>query len=264
MIRALYTSVSGLITQEAKQSVITNNLANVNTVGFKGDNLSVKKFEDVLIQNYDKVVNGRNVQNIIGSISQGSEIDGVNTSFTQGMLEKTDKWSDFAIDGRGFFAVLRDNNGLSNTFYTRDGHFHVNGQGYLVNDSGDRILASSINADGQIASAPSPIMVGSEELKFQSDGSFLLNGQTYKLTTVDFQNYNTLRKIGDNLYQGDNPIQSGNISVKQDYLEKSNVNVIDEMVNMMTTMRTFESNQKILQSIDDTLGKAVNEVGVVR
>jgi flagellar basal-body rod protein FlgG len=264
MIRSLYTSVSGLITQEAKQNVITNNLANVNTVGFKGDTLSVKKFNDVLIQNYDKLVNGKNVQNIIGSISQGSAIDGVNTSFTQGMIESTEKWSDFAIEGRGFFAVQRDNNGLNNTFFSRDGHFHENSQGYLVNDSGDRVLASAINVNGQAVGAPSPIIVNGEELKVQSDGTFNLEGQSYKFTTVDFQNYDPLRKIGDNLYQGDNPIQSAEVLVKQNSLEKSNVNVINEMVNMMTTMRTFESNQKVLQSIDETLGKAVNEVGTVR
>jgi flagellar basal-body rod protein FlgF len=264
MIRSLYTSVSGLITQEAKQNVITNNLANVNTIGFKGDNLSVKKFDDVLIQNYDKILNGKNVQNVIGSLSQGSQVDGVNTSFTQGMIESTDKWSDFAIEGKGFFAVQRENNGLNNTFYTRDGHFHVNGQGYLANDSGDRVLASKVDVNGQITGAPSTIQVGNEEIKLQSDGSFLLNGQSYKFTTIDFENYDSLRKIGDNLYQGDNPIQSGSVSVKQNSLEKSNVNVINEMVNMMTTMRTFESNQKMLQSIDETLGKAVNEVGTVR
>lgn len=102
MIRALYTSVSGLITQEAKQNVITNNLANVNTVGFKSDNLLVKKFDDVLIENYDKIVNGKNQQNIIGSLSQGSKIDGIQTNYTQGTIEDTDKWSDFSIEGRGF------------------------------------------------------------------------------------------------------------------------------------------------------------------
>ena len=264
MIRALYTSVTGLITQEAKQNVITNNLANVNTVGFKGDNLSVKKFDDVLIQNYDKIVNGKNVQNIIGSLSQGSQIDGINTSFTQGMIESTDKWSDFSIEGRGFFAIQRDNNGLNNTFYSRDGHFHVNGQGYLVNDSGDRVLASAVNANGQPVAVPAAIRTFGEEIKFQSDGSFVLNGQSYKFTIVDFQNYDSLRKVGDNLYQGDNSVQTGDVIVKQNSLEKSNVNIINEMVNMMTTMRIFESNQKILQSIDETLGKAVNEVGTVR
>lgn len=264
MIRSLYTTVSGFITQEAKQDVITNNLANANTVGFKGDNLSVKKFDDVLIQNYDKIVNGKNVQNIIGSISEGSAIDGVQTSFTQGMIETTDKWSDFAIEGSGFFSVLRENNGANNIYYTRDGHFHVNSKGYLVNDSGDMVLASAVNINGQPVGVPSPIQVNDKEIELRSDGTFNLNGTTFKFSTVDFQDLEALKKIGDNLYQGDNPIQNGNTAVKQKSLEKSNVNIINEMVNMMTAMRTFESNQKIIQSLDETLGKTVNEVGTVR
>jgi flagellar basal-body rod protein FlgG len=263
MIRSLYTTVSGLVTQEAKQSVITNNLANVNSVGFKTDNLSVKKFDDVLIQNYDKLVNGKPVRNIIGSLSQGSAIDGIDTSFTQGMIEGTDKWSDFAIEGRGFFAVLRENNGANNTYYTRDGHFHANSQGYLVTDSGDRVLASRIE-NGQTVGTPEPIIVGNNEIKLFQDGTFDLDGSTYKLAAVDFEDYNSLKKVGDNLYQGQNPTEADNVSIKQNSLEKSNVNIINEMVNMMTVMRTFESNQKIMQSLDETLGKAVNEVGSVR
>jgi flagellar basal-body rod protein FlgG len=115
MIRSLYTAVSGLITQEAKQNIVTNNMANANTVGFKSDNLAVKKFNDVLLENYDKKLNGRNVRNVIGSISTGSEIDGTETSFTQGTIDSTDKWSDFSIDGRGFFAVNKEVNGIQNT-----------------------------------------------------------------------------------------------------------------------------------------------------
>lgn len=264
MIRSLYTAVSGLITQEAKQDVITNNLANANTVGFKGDNIAIKKFNDVLIENYDKINNGKNERNVIGSLSLGSEIDGVNTSYTQGMIEDTNNWSDFAIDGNGFFSVARNENGFNNTYYSRDGHFHVNSQGILVNDSGDKILASQVNDNGQIIGAPAQINAGTNQIKISSDGSFDLNGAKYKLSTVDFADYNSLKKLGDNLHQGANPIQNTGVSVRQNSLEKSNVNVMNEMVNMMTVMRTFESNQKVVQSIDETLGKTVNEVGTVR
>lgn len=260
MIRSLYTSVSGLITQEAKQNVITNNLANANTTGFKKDNLSVKKFNDVLIENYDKIVNGKNQRNIIGSLSQGSEIDGVDTSYSQGIIEATDNWTDFAIEGNGFFTVADKNN----TYYTRDGHFHVNSQGYLVNDSGYNVLGVPVDNYGNPAGNPTPIQVGNEGINLQSDGTFTLRTGRYRFNTVDFENYDELKKIGDNLYTGENAIESSNVSVNQNSLEKSNVNIIDEMVNMITTMRIFESNQKIIQSIDETLGKAVNEVGTVR
>lgn len=263
MIRSLYTAVSGLITQEAKQDVITNNLANVNTVGFKGDNLAVKSFKDVLIQNYDKILNGKNVRSDIGYLSQGSQIDGTKTSFTQGTIEDTDNWTDFALDGGGFFTVQRQTDNSNANYYTRDGQFHVNSQGYLVNSSEDKVLGIRVDYNGQRVGAALPIKMGTQDIKLSGDGTFTLNGERYKFNTVDFQNYDSLQKVGDNLYFGENPIAE-NAAVKQNSLEKSNVNVMNEMVNMISTMRIFESNQKVVQSIDETLGKAVNEVGSVK
>ena len=105
MIRGLYTAVSGLISQEAKQDVITSNIANATTTGYKKDNLAIRKFDDVLLSNYDKVVGGRNVRNVIGSISLGSKIDETDTDFEQGDVASTDLDTDFAIQGNGFFAV---------------------------------------------------------------------------------------------------------------------------------------------------------------
>jgi len=260
MIRGLYTAVSGLITEEAKQSVVTNNLANANTIGFKSDNLSIKSFKDVLIQNYDKTANGKNIKSTIGSLSMGSEIDDMNTYFTQGVIQTTDKATDFAIDGKGFFTVQR-NDGINNkNYYTRSGNFHVDGLGFLVTDSGDKVMGKN-----KLTNQPGPIFVGDGKLTVDKNGNVDVNGQnTYKLDTVDFQNYSLLTKVGDNLFDGANPIQNQNITVRQNALEKSNVNVTSEMVNMMTIMRNFESNQKIIQSIDMTLGKAVNEVGTVK
>ena len=102
MIRSLYTAVSGLISLENRQNNITNNMSNDNTTGFKGDNLSIKSFDEVMIQNRDKVVNGNNVVQKLGSISLGAKIDSVDTAFTQGLIKNTDKQTDFAIEGRGF------------------------------------------------------------------------------------------------------------------------------------------------------------------
>jgi flagellar basal-body rod protein FlgG len=256
MIRSLYTAVSGLVTQEAKQQVVTSNIANANTVGFKSDNLSVSKFQDVLIQNYDKVSNGKNVRNIIGSLSMGSKIDETNTDFTQGMLEETNKPTDFAIDQRGFFAVQKEN---GEKFYTRDGHFNVNARGYLVTDSGDLVLGVN-SATNNIE----PIKVDNAKLVSDYNNDIYLDGnRSYKFNVVDFDDYGSLEKVGDNLYKG-TPNNNTDIKVKQNSLEKSNVNVVSEMINMMTVMRSYESNQKVLQAIDETLGKTVNEVGSIR
>lgn len=260
MIRGLYTAVTGLITGEAKQSVVTNNLANSNTTGFKSDNLSIKKFDDVLIQNYDKLVNGVNTKSTIGSLSMGSEIDDLNTYFTQGIVEVTDKSTDFAIEGNGFFTVQMDNGIENKNYYTRSGDFHVDGSGYLVTDSGDKVLGKN-----KLTNANEPIFVGEGKMISDKYGNISVNGENkYKLNTVDFEDYKSMKKIGDNLFEAANPIQNANVTVRQNALEKSNVNVTSEIVNMMTIMRNFESNQKVIQAIDETLGKAVNEVGTVR
>jgi flagellar basal-body rod protein FlgF len=259
MIRGLYTAVTGLITGEAKQSVVTNNIANANTIGFKGENLSIKKFDEVLIQNYDKIVNGKNTRNVIGSLSMGSKIDDLNTYFTQGILQQTDKVTDFGIEGNGFFAVRRDNGIDTKTYYTRSGDFHIDRQGYLVTNSGDNVLCKNIATN-----ATQPLFVGDGKLQVDKYGNVSINDETlYKLNTVDFEDYKSIKKIGDNLFDGENPIEDTNIIVRQNTLEKSNVNITNEIVNMMAIMRNFESNQKVIQSIDETLGKAVNEVGRV-
>lgn len=261
MIRSLYTAVSGLITQEAKQNVITNNLANINTTGFKDDNLLVRNFKNVLIQNKDKIVGGKNVNNVIGTLSLGSDIDGVSTDFTQGMITDTDSSTDMAIEGKGFFTVLHDmGNGTQQQYYTRDGHFHTDSRGFLVNDNGDYLRGVNLQ-NGNLDN----IFVGRGKLTVASDGTVSVDGNTaYRLQLSDFTDYNSLKKVGGNLYDGQGAVAAGNASVKQKALEKSNVNVVSEMVNMMTVMRTFETNQKVVQSIDETLDKAVNQVGTVR
>lgn len=259
MIRGIYTAVSGLITQEARQDVISNNLANANTVAYKRDNLITKKFDDVMIQNYDKVVNGENVKNVIGSLSMGSKIDQIYSSYDQGVIEATDKDTDFAIQGRGFFALTRDNGINEDTYYTRDGHFHINGMGYLVNDTGDKVLGKNFQTG-----ALEPIYVSNGKIKCDNSGNMSINDvPSYKLYTADFNDYNSLKKVEENLYTGENPTEINNNKVQQGCLEKSNVDVMREMADMMMTIRTFESNQKVVQTLDETLGKAVNEVGRV-
>lgn len=260
MIRGLYTAVSGMITQEAKQDVITNNLANSDTIGYKSDDLGIKKFDDVLIENYDKIVDGKNVKNVIGSLSMGSQIDGTSTSYTQGDLQETDKPTDFAVDGGGFFSVARQNQlGGTQNYYTRNGHFHVDNNGYLVTEEGDKVLGVNTTTK-----KVEPIKVGSSKMVYEA-GSLMLDGKAaYKFKMTDFRNHTDLKKVGDNLFSGNNPIDTQNASVKQYNLERSNVNVTNEVINMMTVMRTFESNQKVIAAIDETLGKAVNDVGSIR
>lgn len=256
MIRSLYTAVSGLITQQAKQDVITSNLSNSNTIGYKGYNLATKKFDDVMIQNYDKKVLGKNVRNEIGSLSLGSQIDETNTYYSQGTLKETDRDTDFAIQGNGFFTVNKN----GQNYFTRDGHFQIDMQGYLVNDSGDKVQGKNANTG-----AVEPIYIGNGKIATDAEGGIYVNGQKgYDFQIADFNDYKSLTRVGDNLYQGANPTYDTKTSVKQKNLEQSNVNVVSEMVNMMTSMRQFETNQKMVQMVDESMGKAANELGAVR
>ncbi|WP_027633944.1 flagellar hook-basal body complex protein [Clostridium hydrogeniformans] len=257
MIRGIYTAVSGLITQEAKQDVVTNNLANANTIGYKTENLATKKFEDVLLSNYDKKVLGKNVKNNIGSISLGSKIDETLTYFSQGNIIDSDRETDFAINGRGFFTLQGEN---GRNYYTRDGKFNVDIQGYLVGSNGNRVLGENLSTGQR-----EPIYVGNGKLSVDKEGNIAINNNvSHRFLMSDFENYNSLHKVGDNLYQGENPNFQGAFHIKQNALEASNVNVVNEMVNMMTVMRHFETNQKMIQMMDETLGKAANEVGALR
>ncbi|SHJ67576.1 flagellar basal-body rod protein FlgG [Hathewaya proteolytica DSM 3090] len=253
MIRGLYIAVSGMVVGEAKQGVITNNIANANTVGYKQDSLNVKNFGDVLISNYDKVKNGQNVRQDLGMLSKGSAINNVSTYFTQGVHQLTDRNTDMAIQGRGFFNIERN----GNTYYSRDGHFNINQDGYLVNDMGDFVKGYNLYT-GNLEK----INLDSGDIHLSSEGNISVNGvERYRLEISDFPNYESLKKVGDNLYEGENPSTVTNAVVKQKYIEKSNVNVVKETVEMMNNSRSFETNQRLVQVIDETLGKAVNEVG---
>ncbi|MGL4874735.1 MAG: flagellar hook-basal body complex protein [Clostridium sp.] len=256
MIRSLYASVSGLISLENKQATISNNMTNANTNGFKSETLSFKNFKDVMIQNKDKIVGGQNVKSEIGKLSLGVAMDTVDTKFTQGDFKETGKMGDFSIDGRGFFVVQRGGERL----FTRDGNFKVNNDGFLVTTTGENVLGTNKNT-GRME----PIFVGNEKFLQQGDGSLLVGGRNaYKIATADFNDYKSLDKVGDNYYIGNNPIYNAEVTIYQGFIERSNVNITNEMVDMLSTMRSFETNQKFISMIDESLGKACNEIGAIR
>lgn len=258
MIRSLYTSVSALITLENKQNVISNNMANANTNGFKSDSLSMKSFNEVYISNKDKVVGGRNVRNTIGTLSLGASIDGVNTHFSQGVLKETSKETDFSIDGRGFFVVQRNTGTGVENLYTRDGNFKVGTDGCLMTTDGDKVLGRNLS-NGTVE----PIFVGNSNFTLNDNIIEVEGFDNYEMLTADFEDYTSLEKVGDNYYSGENPVMNAEVAVKQGYIETSNVSLTDEMVNMMTTLRSFETNQSIVKMLDNTLSKAANEIGRV-
>ena len=245
MIRSLYASVSSMITLENQQNTVVNNMTNANTTGFKSDSLITKSFDEVYIANKES--------GVIGSLSLGAEIDTVNTSFTQGDFKKTDDNSDFAINGRGFFVIKQGNEYL----YTRDGDFSVGTDGTLITSNGDQVMGINQNT-GSIEA----IFVGNNEYKLNGNNLLNIDGLTnYEILTADFEDYSNLEKAGANYYRGADAIMNSVVNVEQGYLEQSNVNITDEMVNLMTTLRNFESSQSIFKMIDSTLDIAANNLG---
>lgn len=251
MIRGLHTAVSGMITLEAKQGVLTNNLANVNNNGYKSNNLIVKSFKDVMIQNKD---NEAGKKEHIGTLNLGARIDETFTNYGQGTLKSTGKENDFAIEGQGFFVVQRGNN----NYYTRDGHFRVNTAGYLVTTEGDNVLGIN-NRTG----AMEPVYVGNSSIRLDGEKNIITDGgATHKLAIASLGRED-LEKLSDNLYSGKNPRFNETTFVRQGFIEQSNVNMINEMTEMISVMRSFETNQRIVKVMDETLGKAANDIGSV-
>ena len=210
MLRGMYSSVSSMITLQARQGVITNNLANINTTGYKVETLVGKSFDEIMLYNKDDYKNGVPRVNELGALSFGVRIDDTITSHKQGTLISTENNTDFAIVGNGFFQVLDNNN---NAFYTRDGSFKVNQQGYLVTNSGHYVTGIN-NQTGN----PERIYVGSSLINITPDNNIMINGESrYKFNIMDFENYDGLIKYGNNLYTGDGGFNSNNYSIKQKY-----------------------------------------------
>ena len=238
MLRSMYASVSSMLTLQARQGVITNNLANINTTGYKGQTVVAKSFDEMLLHNKDSYENGVSNVKDLGSLSFGVRIDDTFTSYNQGSLVSTDNNTDFAIVGSGFFQVSDDAN---NTYYTRDGSFKVNPQGYLVTNSGEYVMGTNTQTGNS-----ERIYVGTDLISISPDNSVMINGENkYKFNIVDFENYDNLTKYGNNLYKGEGGFNSNNYSIKQKYLEGSNVDSINEIAMMMETVNEFEANQKV-------------------
>lgn len=252
MLRGMYTSVSAMINLQSSQTVITNNIANVNTTGYKSETLVSKTFDDVLISNNDRYVNGKGTKQELGVLNFGVKIDEVKTNYLQGTLVQTSNETDFALNGNGFFTV-RDNQG--NTYYTRDGVFNINSNGYLVNGSGYEVL----NTNNQ------PIYIGNNKITVDSNNNLILDsGELHKFNIVDFDDYDSLNKIGQNLYSAQGAIATNNYELKIGYKETSNVDIIDATSALMSNLRAFEANQKVIQVMDSTLSKIASEIGIVR
>lgn len=191
-------------------------------------------------------------------MSLGVKIGENYTDYSQGSLKETGNTYDLALAGNGFFTIsYTDKKGNTSEKYTRDGEFTMDSEGYLRTLEGDYVQGEG----GAIM-----IPVETSEVSIRDNGDIYADGEYVdSLRIVDFEDYNNIEKFGENLYNvvdGATETES-TAAVKQGYLEMSNINVVKEMVEMITISRAYESNQKLIQTEDDMLDKSVNQVGKV-
>lgn len=255
MVRGLYTAFTGMTAQQRKMDIVSNNLANVSTTGFKKDGVALGTFKEVLaVKVNDPEKPG---QEFIGNMASGTEFEKVYTSFEQGGFKQTDNPYDIALDGKGMITIgAPGKDGELEEFYTRDGSFSLNKNGEVVTKSGNYVLGQN----GKITIAPNGDFVVNHKGEVYSKGELV---DTLKLT--EFEDYETLRKNGGNLYKttSESVAVEFNGRVSQGFVENSNVNSVNEMVEMISIMRSYEANQKVLTTYDTTLEKTVNNVGRV-
>ncbi|EMP56647.1 flagellar basal body rod protein FlgG [Marinobacter santoriniensis NKSG1] len=259
---ALWVSKTGLSAQDIKMSTISNNLANVNTTAFKRDRA---QFQDLLYQ-IKRQPGGLNTQNseLPSGLQLGTGVRVVGTTkqFSQGNLQVTDQPLDMAINGRGFLQVETPDGQIA---YTRDGEFQLNSNGDVVTPDGfplvpninvpDNATNVTIGKDGTVSAVvddqTAPINLG-------------------QITLVDFVNPQGLQAVGNNLYKattasGDpNEGEAGLAglgTIEQGQIESSNVEVVEELVNMITTQRAYEMNSKVVSTTDQMLQFITNNIG---
>ncbi|MBI3868675.1 MAG: flagellar basal-body rod protein FlgG [Verrucomicrobia bacterium] len=251
MIRALYSSATGMISQQTNLDVISNNLANVNTSGFKKSKI---EFQDLIYQSTKAAgsdVGGGNQVPTGIQIGHGSRVMATTKVFTTGDVTHTGAQLDVAIDGNGFFEVVMPDGSPA---YTRDGAFKLDSTGRLVTGDGLALQGGITIPPGttEISIAPTG------EISAKTSSGF----QTFNMNLVRFTNPAGLESIGRNLYketpasgaaQQGQPGTDGFGVLAQNYLEMSNVKVIEEMVNMIVAQRAYEVNSKAVQTADEML-----------
>ena len=260
MVRALYTAWTGLRNEEKRMDVVTNNMANANTTGFKKVDVTAQSFDRQLAVKIDDETIGVNLKQGIGGVNPGVKIGETYYDMSQGGFRQTQDQYNLALSGNGFFTIsTTDKSGTEHIRYTRDGDFTVTKDGFLVTKDGDYVLAEGGNRI-QIPDA-NIVKVSINTLgEIYSDTTYVA-----KLQLTDFENYEALSSYGENMYEAVDgaTMREADATVQQGYLEMSNVNMVTEMVDMIAITRAYETNQKMIQTIDKALDKAVNEIGRV-
>jgi flagellar basal-body rod protein FlgG len=264
MIRGLHTAAAGMVAQQKDIDVISNNIANVNTTSFKKDRT---EFQDLMYQslNFTAGATGANTTNPTGiDTGLGVRVSGIQKEFLQGNLTATGNSYDIAIEGLGFFKVINENTG--DEYYTRNGSFKIGPNGTLVNQLGYELQpAVDVNSD-----PANPYI----KVSIANDGTVVgqfADGTTQSITTLETYNFLNpagLTPQGNSLYMETEtsgaatlgqPSVNGFGSLAQGYIEGSNVELVEEMVNLITAQRGYEANSKAINTTD-TMLQTVNQL----
>ena len=273
MFRGFYTVGSGMIAQQRRTEMLSNNIANAETPGYKAEQSTIRAFPEMFMSRLDAMKvpteNGLNFKGLskVGGLSTGVYMQETLPLFAQGQLRETEQKTDIAlidgpmdvneetgVAGTVFFTLEGDN---GNESYTRNGNFAVNAEGFLTNPSGLYVLD---DAGDRIELASDDIRVTDTGIVYDGENEIATLGIAYS------DQPDTLSKMDNGLYMtidGNGLPAGGTYSMQQGFLEGSNVDAARSMTDMLTAYRAFEANQKILQAYDRSMEKTVNEVGRV-
>lgn len=275
MFRGFYSVASGMIAQQRKTEILTNNMANADTPGFKAEQSVIRSFPEMLMSNINSTniptEHGFNLnqRSTIGPLSTGVYTQETLPSFVQGQLMETQLPTDIAlVDGQlpideetgmsgAVFFTLENDDGTE--LYTKNGNFALDAAGFLVNPSGHYVLDSNSER----------IQLQNDEFQVSSDGTILADNNVIATLGISFaDNPNVLMKEENGLFateDGANLQNAGGAtySMQQGFLEGSNVDAASTMTEMLSAYRAFEANQKVLQAYDRSMEKTVTEVGRV-
>lgn len=269
MVRSLWSAATGMIAQQTNIDTIANNLANVNTTGYKTEVANFKSLLYQTLQTKTTTANGEN-KPVGAQVGLGVRNSSISSIFSQGAFRDSESDTDFAISGKGFFAVAGDD---GETYYTRNGNFFLS-----TNDSGGLTLCTSegypvLSTTGKEITfnrnyTTSKLSVSEDGEFYYADDQGIPQSLGITIGLYQFNNPTGLDKIGGSYYQesavsGDpiNEARSTNVeksTLVQGYLESSNVQVVDEMVNMIIAQRAYEMNSKAITTSDEMLQEANN------
>ncbi len=237
MLKSLFVNKTGMLMQQRRLDISANNLANLNTVGFKKDKVFFHQLAEALAEP--------------GEMDENRAPGTSRVDFSPGALQHTGNSLDVAIDGEGFFVIQTP----EGNYYTRAGSFHLDGEGRLVTPDGYPVVT-----DG------GELQIAGGNASMNERGEVIVNGQSVgRLRVVGFADLTRLERVGDAYYKsnggGEEDIAPEEINLRIGYLELSNVNPIMEMIHMIEINREFELGQKAIHTQDQTLDKLINQAG---